>query len=258
MASIPAKAIQFLRKTTVHNEQNATIEDVSLTEEDRSRVQDIVNYHQHVKGLSSSKPSLKRKKSVLPGHGRESYVEKRMREKREEKDQKEINEVLVQALDCKAPINNAKMYIADAIELTNKVMTLSSNEGVQNALGDIDQLANLGDEKAKELSQRINVSILAFQNDMSGSQSMIKDLTGKIDVLEPKISEAVDGATLRMAAELDAVTSAANWSLATMYGMSAQNLLSNLDEAVSYSKEKSDASVTDVNVITDVVVKNEL
>jgi hypothetical protein len=207
--------------------------------------------------LENAKPV--RQKSVLPGKGPESYVERKMREKREEKQDKEIKDVINEALDPTAPINSAKRYIQDAQELTNKVVDLSANEGVQAALSKIDELVSSGQEKAVELSQRINISIRAFHNDMQNASAMSEDLEKRIDSLTPLIPNKnegnVSGEILRKAAELDAVTSAANWSMATMFGLSAQSLLSNLDEAVEYTKDLDKQSVTDVNVVTDVVPK---
>lgn len=204
--------------------------------------------------LENAKPV--RQKSVLPGKGPESYVERKMREKREEKQDIEIKNVINEALDPTAPINSAKRYIHDAQELTNKVVGLSSNEGVQKALGKIDELVKTGEQQAVELSQRINISIRAFHNDMQNANAMSEDLDSRIKNLLPLIPNKegtnIAGEILRKAAELDAVTSAANWSMATMFGLSAQSLLSNLNEAVDYTKDMDIKNATDVNVVTDV------
>ncbi len=229
-----------------------------------ARVQDIVKQakeHGAVKNSIEFKKSLNRQ-SVLPGKKRESYAERRMREKKEQKDNAEVQSLLNEVLDLNAPVNNAMRYVEDAKTLTDQVTNLAQNQGVQASLSKLDELASTGDEQAQELADRVQVSIKAFQNDMENSIAMSADLMSRVGVLSTlsQGKEKIDGVTLRAASELDAQTSAANWSLVTMYGTSSQELLANLDEVVNYAKphiatEQETADAVDVNVITDAVVK---
>lgn len=226
----------------------------------QERVQAIIEQAQAAgAGTSSIMKTIKStgRRSVLPGQGKESYVERRMREKREQKENQETIALINEVLDINAPINNATRYVEDARELTTKVTDLSANEGVHAALAKIDEMANQGNNAAKELSKRVNVSIQAFQNDMENSIAMSSNLMIKVSTLAASTEgkEKLDGPTLQLAAELDAQTSAANWSLATMYGMSANTLLSNLNEAVTFVEEQKKQEATDVTVVTDVQVK---
>lgn len=232
-----------------------------VDKEAQERVQGIVSQAQKLGVIEDSKyKQPKVRQSVLPGKKRESYAERKLREKKQDNIEKEIQELTDKILDVNEPVKNAMLYVEDAKVLTQKVTDLSQNEGVQKALSKLDELAKVGDQEALALSSRINVSIKAFQNDMENSIAMSSDLMAKVGVLSVMTEgkKKLDGPCLQAAAALDAQTSAANWSLVTMYGISSQELLSDLDEAVKFTKpavEQDKEQATDVNVITDAVVK---
>lgn len=239
---------------------------MDISQEASQRVQSIVEQAKASGAYKESKVFKKSKsrQSVLPGKKKESYAERRMRERKEEKDQQQLQQLLNETLDINAPINNAMAYVNDAKELTEKVTDLAQNHGVQASLSKLDELAKDGDQEAKKLATLVGVSMKAFENDMENSIAMSSDLMSRVGILSGMAQgkDKIDGITLHAASELDAQTSAANWSLITHYGTSSQELLSNLNQVVEYTKEhlkqyKQQQDAVDVNVVTDVVVKEK-
>lgn len=227
-------------------------------EQDKALVNNIIEQASAAGAVKQKDYRDGARKSVLPGQGRESKIQMKLRQKREEKMDKEIKDVLDQALSIDVPIKNANDYINDVSQLIENTYALTKNESIQKAVAFVDEHAmapDSQDEQAKSISTRLNIAIKAFSNDSDGAKAMMEDVKNRAEKLDQIRKEKGDqnGETLRAAMELDSTVGAGNWALINMLAQTTTQFHSMLQEAVDYTSAKQ--STTDVNVVTDVQVK---